>query len=311
MTLLREQMSETVIRVDNLVKRYTDITAVNEISFSISRGEVFSLLGPNGAGKTTTVEILEGVRNRTSGNVSVLGEDPEKSRSLIFKLGILPQDFSFIYNSTPREALNFYKGTLRASSDLNEILEMVELGDKSSTPFQKLSGGQKQKLGLALSLVNDPEILFLDEPTSGLDPRARRNIWNVIKTLKEKGKSILLTTHYLEEAELLADRVAIMNKGKIIDSGTPMEIVERHHEDDNLIIRGDGQVESLMTAGGYQFQREGAYIKVGLKSIRDATEIINYLYENKAKFEDFTLKRESLEDVFVRMVGEIEDDETE
>ena len=304
-------MTETVISVSNLVKSYSDLNAVDDISFSINKGEVFSILGPNGAGKTTTVEILEGVRNRTSGDVRVLEQDPERSKSLIYKLGILPQDFSFIYNSTPEEALNFYKGTLRASTDLDEILAMVDLSDKGSTPFQKMSGGQKQKLGLALSMVNDPEILFLDEPTSGLDPRARRNIWNVIKTLKAKGKSILLTTHYLEEAELLADRVAIMNKGKIIDSGTPMEIIERHHEDDRLIIRGDGEVSALLTTGGYKFEREGAYIKVNLKSIKDATQIINYLYERKAKFEDFTLKRESLEDVFVRMVGEIEDDEAE
>ncbi|MCL4447161.1 MAG: ABC transporter ATP-binding protein [Thermoplasmatales archaeon] len=304
-------MSDAVIDVSNLVKTYSGLRAVDGISFSINRGEVFSLLGPNGAGKTTTVEILEGVRNRTSGEITVLGEDPEKSRSLIFKVGILPQDFAFIYNSTPKEALDFYKGTLRTSSDLNEILEMVELEDKATTPFQKLSGGQKQKLGLALSLVNDPEILFLDEPTSGLDPRARRNIWKVIKTLKERGKSILLTTHYLEEAELLADKVAIMNRGKIIDAGTPMEIVERHHEDDNLIIRGDGGVEQLLSTGGFQFQREGSYVKVNLRNIKDATDVINYLYEHKAKFEDFTLKRESLEDVFVRMVGEIEEDETE
>ncbi|MCL4412638.1 MAG: ABC transporter ATP-binding protein [Candidatus Thermoplasmatota archaeon] len=304
-------MTETVISVSNLVKSYSDLNAVDDISFSINKGEVFSILGPNGAGKTTTVEILEGVRNRTSGDVRVLEQDPERSKSLIYKLGILPQDFSFIYNSTPEEALNFYKGTLRASTDLDEILAMVDLSDKGSTPFQKMSGGQKQKLGLALSMVNDPEILFLDEPTSGLDPRARRNIWNVIKTLKAKGKSILLTTHYLEEAELLADRVAIMNKGKIIDSGTPMEIIERHHEDDRLIIRGDGEVSALLTTGGYKFEREGAYIKVNLKSIKDATQIINYLYERKAKFEDFTLKRESLEDVFVRMVGEIEEDEAE
>ncbi len=304
-------MLDTVIEVSSLVKRYSDITAVDGISFSINRGEVFSLLGPNGAGKTTTVEILEGVRNRTSGEVKVLGEDPERSRSLTYKLGILPQDFSFIYNSTPKEALEFYKGTLRASSDTGEILDMVELAEKSTTPFQKLSGGQKQKLGLALSLVNDPEVVFLDEPTSGLDPRARRNIWNVIKTLKDKGKSILLTTHYLEEAELLADRVAIMNKGRIIDSGKPMEIVERHHEDDNLVIRGDGAVEGLLTTGGFKFQRDGPYIKIGLKNIKDATEIINFLYERKAAFEDFTLKRESLEDVFVRMVGEIDEDEAE
>ncbi len=304
-------MQETVIEVTGLVKSYSDITAVDGISFSIKRGEVFSLLGPNGAGKTTTVEILEGVRHRTSGNVSVLGEDPAKSRNLIYRLGILPQDFSFIYNSTPKEALDFYKRTLRASGDPKEILDMVELGDKASTPFQKLSGGQKQKLGLALSLVNDPEVLFMDEPTSGLDPRARRNIWSVIKTLKGKGKSILLTTHYLEEAELLADRVAIMNKGKIIDSGTPMDIVERHHEDDNLIIRGDGEVDSVLRTGGFQFHREGQYVKLSLRNIKDATEIINYLYEHKTKFEDFTLKRESLEDVFVRMVGEIEEDEAE
>jgi ABC-2 type transport system ATP-binding protein len=304
-------MGDTVISVSNLVKSYSDLRAVDGISFSINRGEVFSLLGPNGAGKTTTVEILEGVRNRTSGEISVLGEDPERSRSLIFKVGILPQDFSFIYNSTPKEALEYYKDTLGASMDIREILDMVDLADKSSTPFQKLSGGQKQKLGLALSLVNDPEILFLDEPTSGLDPRARRNIWTVIKTLKERGKSILLTTHYLEEAELLADRVAIMNKGKIIDSGAPMEIVERHHENDKLVIRGDGEVESIVRAGGFQVQRDGAYIKVSLKNIKDATEIINYLYERKAKFDDFTLKRESLEDVFIRMVGEIEEDEAE
>lgn len=304
-------MAETVIQVSNLVKRYSDLTAVNDVSFSISRGEVFSLLGPNGAGKTTTVEILEGVRDKTSGDVNVLGEDPSKSKSLIFRLGILPQDFSFIYNSTPMEALEYYKHTLRADSDLKDILDMVDLADKVNTPYQKLSGGQKQKLGVALSMVNDPEVLFLDEPTTGLDPRARRNIWKVIKALKDKGKSILLTTHYLEEAELLADRVAIMDRGKIIDTGAPMEIVERHHEEDNLIIRGNGEVETLLKAGGFNSRRDGAYIKVGLKSIKDATDVISYLYERKAKFEDFTLKRDSLEDVFVRMVGAIEEDESE
>lgn len=304
-------MEETVITVSNLVKKYGDLNAVDGISFSINKGDVFSLLGPNGAGKTTTVEILEGVRNRTSGDILVLGEDPQRSRTLKFRLGILPQDFSFIYNSTPKEALDYYRSTLRASSDVNDILDMVDISDKRDTPYQKLSGGQKQKLGLALSMVNNPEVLFLDEPTSGLDPRARRNIWNVIKNLKQQGKSILLTTHYLEEAELLADRVAIMNKGKIIDSGKPMEIVERHHENDNLIIRGDGEIESLIRNEGFTVHKDGTYIKVSLKNIKDATEIINFLYNKKANFEDFTLKRESLEDVFVRMVGEIEEDENQ
>lgn len=304
-------MSENVITVSNLVKKYGEFIAVNSIDFHIERGEVFSLLGPNGAGKTTTVEILEGVRNRTSGEVSVLGTDPEKSRSLIRKLGILAQDFSFIYNSTPNEALSFYKKTMHASASIEELLELVELKEKMNTPFQKLSGGQRQKLGLALAMVNDPEILFLDEPTSGLDPRARRNIWKVIENLKERGKSILLTTHYLEEAELLAERVAIMNKGKIIDAGTPMEIVERHHANDRLIIRGDAEIGTLIENAGFKALRNGAYIEVSLNSIKDATELINFLYEKKAKFEDFTLKRESLEDVFVKMVGELEDYENE
>ncbi|MGC8497222.1 MAG: ATP-binding cassette domain-containing protein [Thermoplasmata archaeon] len=304
-------MAQPVITVSSLVKKYGDFIAVNGIDFQIERGEVFSLLGPNGAGKTTTVEILEGVRKRTSGSVTVLGEDPEKSKSLIFKVGILPQDFSFIYNSTPLEALNFYKKTMHASADIKEIMELVDLSEKINTPYQSLSGGQRQKLGLALSLVNDPEILYLDEPTSGLDPRARRNIWKVIENLKKKGKSILLTTHYLEEAELLAERVAIMNHGKIIDSGTPKEIVERHHENDRLIIRGGAEIENMIKDAGFNAVRDGAYIEVSLNDIKDSTTLINFLYDKKAKFEDFTLKRESLEDVFIKMVGEIEEDENE
>ena len=304
-------MSAEVIEVRGLVKKYGDLVAVNGIDFSINRGEVFSLLGPNGAGKTTTVEILEGVRNRSSGSVTVLGEDPEKSKSLIYRLGILPQDFSFVYNSTPVEALAFYRKTLGSSTDIKQILEEVELEEKSDTPYQKLSGGQKQKLGLAMAMINDPEVLFLDEPTSGLDPRARRNIWKVIENLKKQGKSILLTTHYLEEAELLAQRVAIMNKGKIIDSGTPMEIVERHHESDRLIIRGDGNIETMIRDMGFPVKRNESYVEVNLRNIKDATEIVNLLYEKKANFEDFTLKRESLEDVFIKMVGEIEEDEAE
>ncbi|MEM0141563.1 MAG: ABC transporter ATP-binding protein [Thermoplasmatales archaeon] len=302
-------MENTVIEVSELVKDYGSFRAVDGVSFNISKGEVFSLLGPNGAGKTTTVEILEGVRKRTSGLVSVLGEDPEKSSGLISRLGILPQDFSFIYNSTPAEALSFYKKTLGSSADVKEILKVVELGEKHNTPFQKLSGGQKQKLGLAISLVNDPEILFLDEPTAGLDPQARRNIWNVIRTLKGRGKSILLTTHYLEEAELLADRVAIMNGGKILDIGSPMEIVERHHEKDRLVIRGGEGIDSIIKQSGYDCKREGPYVSVVLDSIKEATMIINTLYEKKARFEDFTLHRDSLEDVFIRIVGESDEDE--
>ncbi len=297
-------MNEEVIIVENLIKKYNDFKAVDGISFKIKKGEVFSLLGPNGAGKTTTVEILEGIRKRTFGNVSILGQDPENNRSLIGKLGILPQDFNFLWNSTPMDALNFYKKTLGSTADIIELLNKVEILEKKDTPYQKLSGGQKQKLGLAIAMLNNPEVLFLDEPTSGLDPKARRNIWNVIESLKKEGKSILLTTHYLEEAEILADRVAIMNHGQIIDTGTPMEIIERHHNKDRLLIRAPQNIAKNLSDLGYPGKYSDGYFDIELQESRDAARIINFLVDEHLPFEDFTLKRESLEDVFVRMVGD-------
>ncbi len=297
-------MPEEVISVSNLVKKYGDFTAVNNISFNIHKGEVFSLLGPNGAGKTTTVEILEGIRKRTSGDVRILGEDPENNKKLNEFVGILPQDFNFLWNSTPWDALSFYKRTLGSKMDLNELLQKVEIADKKNTLYQKLSGGQKQKLGLAIAMLNDPEVLFLDEPTSGLDPKARRNIWNVIEEMKKEGKSVLLTTHYLEEAEILADRVAIMNHGEIIDTGNPMEIIERHHQKDRLIIRAPSSISKILNDAGFEGKYQDGYYEIRLEDSKDAARIINYLVDIKAQFEDFTLKRDSLEDVFVRMIGD-------
>ncbi len=198
------------IEVSSLKKAYGSLVAVDGISFAVDKGEVFSLLGPNGAGKTTTIEILEGLRERDAGDLRVLGLDPWKSGyELHTKIGVIPQGFKFVDYATPKEA-------------------KVILEDSANIYFSKLSGGQKQKVGLALALVNDPELFFLDEPTTGLDPQARRAVWEVIRTLKTEGKSVMLTTHYLEEAEELADKVAIMDKGKIITSGTPNEIIARY-----------------------------------------------------------------------------------
>jgi len=179
-------MSESPVIVKNLLKKYGEYIAVNEISFEIKKGQVFSLLGPNGAGKTTTVEILEGLRKRDGGEVSVLGLDPENSKEIYKKIGILPQDFTFVNNSTPKEAIEFYCKLFNRKLNPYELLDTVELRDRANVPFSKLSGGQKQKLGLALSLINDPEVLFLDEPTAGLDPKSRRNIWRIIENLKRK-----------------------------------------------------------------------------------------------------------------------------
>jgi len=218
-----------VIEVSSLKKSYGPLNAVDGITFAVNEGQVFSLLGPNGAGKTTTIEILEGLRERDGGDARVLGQDPWKAGYEVHKkIGVIPQGFKFVDYATPKEAINYYADLFGVHVDAGAILKKVILEDSANVYFSKLSGGQKQKVGLALALVNNPELFFLDEPTTGLDPQARRAVWEVIRALKGEGKSVLLTTHYLDEAEELADVVAIMNHGKIITLGTPAEIIARH-----------------------------------------------------------------------------------
>jgi len=297
-------MNESPVIVKNLLKKYGEYIAVNEISFEIKKGQVFSLLGPNGAGKTTTVEILEGLRKRDGGEVSVLGLDPENSKEIYKKIGILPQDFTFVNNSTPKEAIEFYCKLFNRKLNPYELLDTVELRDRANVPFSKLSGGQKQKLGLALSLINDPEVLFLDEPTAGLDPKSRRNIWRIIENLKKEDRSILLTSHYLEEAELLADNVAIMNKGKIVDTGSPKELILRHRGKDLLYIKGGKYLEDVLEKIGAQFKNEDGYFILGLNDSKEAIEILNKIDEMGVPFDDFMIRRENLEDIFLKVTEE-------
>jgi len=297
-------MNESPVIVKKLLKRYGEYIAVNEISFEIKKGQVFSLLGPNGAGKTTTVEILEGLRKRDGGEVSVLGLDPENSKEIYKKIGILPQDFTFVNNSTPKEAIDFYCKLFNRKLNPYELLDTVELRDRANVPFSKLSGGQKQKLGLALSLINDPEVIFLDEPTAGLDPKSRRNIWRIIENLKKEDRSILLTSHYLEEAELLADNVAIMNKGKIIDTGSPKELILRHRGKDLLYIKGGKYLEDVLEKIGAQFKNEDGYFILGLNDSKEAIEILNRIDEMGVPFDDFMIRRENLEDIFLKVTEE-------
>jgi len=217
------------VQVNSLKKAYGALQAVDGISFSVTEGQVFSLLGPNGAGKTTTIEILEGLREQDGGEVRVLGYDPWKQGyELHKKIGVIPQGFKFVDYATPKEAINYYAALFGVKVDAGAILKKVILEDSANVYFSKLSGGQKQKVGLALALVNDPQLVFLDEPTTGLDPQARRAVWEVIRNLKSEHRSVLLTTHYLDEAEELSDEVAIMNHGKIIATGTPAEIIAQH-----------------------------------------------------------------------------------
>jgi ABC-2 type transport system ATP-binding protein len=210
------------IEVTDLRKSYGELEAVRGVSFSVERGEVFGLLGPNGAGKTTTVEILEGYRRRSAGEVSVLGQDPEdRDRSLQERVGIVLQSCGFYPRATVREAVEHFAKAYPSPRDPADTIALVGLQEKADEHTKKLSGGQKRRLDLALALVGDPELVFLDEPTTGFDPAARRTAWNVVRRLRELEKTVVLTTHYLDEAHALADRVAIVKDGRIVAQGPP------------------------------------------------------------------------------------------
>jgi ABC-2 type transport system ATP-binding protein len=216
------------IEVNDLRKSYGDVEAVRGLSFSVERGEVFGLLGPNGAGKTTTVEILEGYRRRSGGHVRVLGQDPDqRDRRLQERVGIVLQSCGFYTRATVREAVEHFAKAYPSPRDPTKTIEHVGLEGKADEHTKKLSGGQKRRLDLALALIGDPELIFLDEPTTGFDPAARRTAWNVVRRLKELEKTVLLTTHYLDEAQALADRVAIVKEGLVVAEGPPGELGRR------------------------------------------------------------------------------------
>ena len=235
-------MASSIIDVEALLKRYPpDINAVDGITFSVSSGQVFSMLGPNGAGKTTTVEILEGLRTPTGGQAHVMGVDSTKEYSEIRgRVGILPQNFEPFDNLKPFEAVDYWARLFdmrTTRKQINALLDTVGLAERKSLLSKKLSGGEKRKLGIALSLINEPELLFLDEPTTGLDPKARRDLWKLIEEIRKEGTTVFLTTHYLEEAEKLADDVAIMHKGKIVIKDAINTIVKENETLDDVFIR--------------------------------------------------------------------------
>jgi ABC-2 type transport system ATP-binding protein len=216
---------ELAIEVRGLHKRYGDLEAVRGIDFAVRRGEVFGLLGPNGAGKTTTIEILEGYRERSDGDVSVLGCDPQmRARELRERVGIVLQSTGIYRHVSVREVLRYFAGLYPAPRDVDEVIDLVGLRGKESARTRTLSGGQLRRLDLALALIGDPELIFLDEPTTGFDPAARRGAWDTIRSLKALGKTVVLTTHYLDEAQALADRVAIVKDGRILVEGAPGEL---------------------------------------------------------------------------------------
>ena len=300
--------AEHVIEVEKLTKRYGDLLAVNDISFTVRKGEVFALLGPNGAGKTTTVEIIDTIRTPTSGKVSLLGMDvTKKKHDIVPRIGVLPQGFSSFDRITVRETLQYYSRLFRRrNTDVDGLIELVNLKDKTQEHYKNLSGGLQQRLGIAIALVNDPEVVFLDEPTTGLDPRARRELWDVLLGLKKKGKTVFLTTHYMEEAELLADTVAIISKGKVIAMDSPGELIESTANYLVLTLKPvDEKVLEIVRTMGFEAVFDNHKdIKIRVEHTDDVQKILNAIRDAGALYLGLDVRKPNLEEVFLKLTGE-------
>jgi ABC-2 type transport system ATP-binding protein len=297
-----------VIRVRDLHKSYGELHAVDGVSFDVQRGEVFGLLGPNGAGKTTTVEVLEGLRKPDSGDVTVLGVDAVHSPDqLKARIGVSLQTAALYPKLTVVEVIDLFRSFYASSRPTDELVALMDLGEKRTTRTQDLSGGQRQRLSVALALVNDPELVFLDEPTTGMDPAARRMLWDVVLGLKASGRSILLTTHYMEEAEVLCDRLAIMDHGRILDSGTADDLIGRRFRERGVHFRRAGapaqeKLQALPAVSRVVYEEDEVVLFTG-----DVPATIAALLEltGRAGTEpaDLMIRRASLEDVFLELTG--------
>jgi ABC-2 type transport system ATP-binding protein len=299
--------SDKVVQVEKLSKKYKDTLAVNGISFSLAKGEVFAFLGPNGAGKTTTVEILECLRAPTGGQAKVLDYDVSKRSDqgeIRKRIGVLPQDFNAIDRLTVRENIDYFGAMFDHQLDADQLIELVDLRDKRDAQFKTLSGGLKQRVGLAVALVNDPALVFLDEPTTGLDPRARRDVWYVIERLKKQGKTVFLTTHYMDEAEYLADTVSIIDHGQIIASGTPDQLIDTHGGKKTLIIRDAGEegLKQLPIGLPKAELRNAGDIAIPLNN-GELTNILISLGQTPLHDKEIEVRRPTLDDVFLNLTG--------
>jgi len=303
-----QEENPVLVSVQNLHKHYGDLAAVRGLSFEILQGEVFGLLGPNGAGKTTTIEILEGLRQPDSGSVRVCGLDPaQESMALKERIGAQLQSTVLPDKVRVDEALNLFAGFYRRSASVQLLLDRFGLEEKRHTFFEKLSGGQKQRLALALALVNDPELVLLDEPTVGLDPQLRRDIYALIERFREEGRTVLLTTHYIEEAERLCDRVAIVDRGQLVALGTPRELVARSGQGTRIEIHLAKPVslDRLKEVEGVMdvHEAEGAYYLRAHPPATTISALIRFLEAEENALLDLHIARPSLEDVFVEMTG--------
>jgi ABC-2 type transport system ATP-binding protein len=297
-----------VIQVEGLRKSYGDLEAVRGIDLEVGAGEVFAFLGPNGAGKTTTVEVLEGYRARNGGRVSVLGVDPaEPTRAWRERIGIVLQECRLTPELTVNEAVSQYAGYYPAPRDVGETVELVGLAEKAEVRTSRLSGGQQRRLDVALALVGDPELLFLDEPTTGFDPSARRRAWDAIASLRGLGKTIFLTTHYMEEAQALADRVAILAAGRIVAEGPPDELARAEDGTTRISFRlPSGTPPGELPASVRERARiDGFAVAVDADDpVALLRELTNWAAEREVPLSGLEVTRPSLEDVYLRLTAD-------
>lgn len=300
-------MTKKVVEVSSLVKRYGNLSAVDGVSFDLYEGEVFAFLGPNGAGKTTTVEILECIRPLTSGSAKVFGYDVTKgddAKEIKKRIGVLPQDFSALDKLSVKENIDLIGGMYDKKLDTMEVIKLLDVEDKTNERFENLSGGLKQRVGVAAALVNDPQLVFLDEPTTGLDPKARREVWSVIQDLKKLRKTIFLTSHYMEEAQVLADRIAIISKGKIAVIGSPQELISGYGGLKTLIIREGGKEMAKILQdnfGGTSLNRNrDIFVKVD--NVKEMWQALTTLADMKID-KEIEIQTPTIEGVFLKVVG--------
>jgi ABC-2 type transport system ATP-binding protein len=297
----------TVVSVAGIRKAYGSTVAVDEVSLDVEAGEIFGLIGPNGAGKTTTMECVEGLRRPDRGSIVVLGLDPVRDvYALQDRIGVQLQAAQLQKRITVQEAVDLWASLYRRSVDGTRLLEQLGLGEKRRSWFMTLSGGQKQRLFIALALINDPELVFLDELTTGLDPQARRAIWDLVRGIRDRGKTVFLTTHLMEEAERLCDRVAVIDRGRIVDVGAPAALVRRHCPGRTIVITTDDAKddESLRAAPGVMsLTRAGTEVTLTGRGEELISSVIECVSEHRIRVRDFRTLVPTLEDVFLTLTG--------
>ena len=299
---------KAVIKVDHLRKSYKDIKAVSDISFRVYEGEIFGMLGPNGAGKTTTMEIVEGIRKADSGRVTVLGIDVKKDpRKVKTNIGVQLQTTSLYPRLSVREVMALFASFYPRSASIDKLIKLVDLEDSKKKRCKNLSGGQQQRLSIALALVNNPKVLFLDEPTSGLDPQSRHNIWSMIEYVRSKGKSVFITTHYMEEAQRLCDRVAIIDYGKIIATDKPDKLVLQHFQEEAIEFELSQKLENDVlsaVAGVTNVVQENGKVTVYSSAVPvTVSALLDLAKQRGFELTNLYVRRATLEDVFLKLTG--------